>query len=225
MRGRGGDGPSTRQRWSGSGRRTPPCRRLRRSGWPSRPPTCSGPPVAARRPGSTCRGLDRCDRGRPGGAHRRRAGDVHLRAPRRRDAAARPDPARRAAAAHDHPRRRGHRARHRVDQLPQRAAARVGARDGRVHRRRRGGHRDPDQRARRPLRRLPQLLRLARLRHPAADRARAGRRRTSRCATCASTTPALLAKTVAEITDDRGVGRRARSTGSTGSRSRPTSST
>ena len=42
------------------------------------------------------------------------------------------------AAAHDHPRRRGDRARHRVDQLPQRAAARVGARDGRVHRRRRG---------------------------------------------------------------------------------------
>ena len=35
---------------------------------------------------------------------------MHLRGPRRRDAAARPDPVRRAAAAHDHPRRRGHRA-------------------------------------------------------------------------------------------------------------------
>ena len=55
-------------------------------------------------------------------------------------------PLRRAAAAHDHPRRRGHRARHRVDQLPQRAAARVGARDGRLHRRRRGRH-DPARRA------------------------------------------------------------------------------
>ena len=51
--------------------------------------------------------------------------------------AARPDPARGPAAAHHHPRRCGHRARHRVDQLPQRAAARVGARDGRADRRRR----------------------------------------------------------------------------------------
>ena len=65
---------------------------------------------------------------------------MHLRAPRRGDARARPDPAGRAAAADDHPRRRGHRARHRVDQLPQRAAARVGARDGRAHRGRRGRH-------------------------------------------------------------------------------------
>ena len=73
--------------------------------------------------------------------HRRRAGHVHLRGPRRRDAAARADPVRRAAAAHHHARRRGHRPRHRVDQLPQRAAARVGARDGRLHRRRRGRHR------------------------------------------------------------------------------------
>ena len=66
--------------------------------------------------------------------------------------------------------RRGDRARHRVDQLPQRAAARVGARDGRLHRRRRGRHDPPRRRA---VRRLPQLLRLARLRHPAAHRARA----------------------------------------------------
>ena len=35
-----------------------------------------------------------------------------------------------------HARRRGHRPRHRVDVVPQRAAARVGARDGRAHRRR-----------------------------------------------------------------------------------------
>ena len=47
-------------------------------------------------------------------------------------------PLRRAAAAHDHPGRGGHRPGHRVDQLPQRSAARVGAGDGRLHRRRRG---------------------------------------------------------------------------------------
>ena len=45
-------------------------------------------------------------------------------------------PLRRPAAAHHHPGRRGDRARHRVDQLPPRPAARVGARDGRPHRRR-----------------------------------------------------------------------------------------
>ena len=73
-----------------------------------------------------------------GGAHRRRAGHVHLRGPRRRDPAPRPDPARGAAAAHDHPRWRRHGSRHRVDLLPQRAAPRVGAGDGRVHRRGRG---------------------------------------------------------------------------------------
>ena len=83
----------------------------------------------------------------------------------------RTDAPRRPAAAHHHPRRRRLRPRHRVDQLPQRAAARVGRRDGRLHRRRRGGHHSP---RRRPLRRVPQLLRLARLRHPAAHRARAG---------------------------------------------------
>ncbi len=42
---------------------------------------------------------------------------------------------------------------------------------------------------RRPVRHLPQLLRLARLRDPAADQARGGARRTSSCATSASTTP------------------------------------
>ena len=70
----------------------------------------------------------------------------------------------RPAAEDDHPRRRGHRARHRVDVVPQRAAARVGARDGRPHRRRRGRHRRRPTRARRPVPRLPQLVRHARLR-------------------------------------------------------------
>ena len=53
----------------------------------------------------------RGDRGRRRAPDRRRAGHVHLRAPGRRDAAARADPAGGAAAAHDHPRRRGDRAR------------------------------------------------------------------------------------------------------------------
>ena len=57
---------------------------------------------------------------------RRRAGHVHLRGPGRRDVAARTDPGRGAAAADHHPRRRGDRSRDRVDQLPQRAPARVG---------------------------------------------------------------------------------------------------
>ena len=87
-----------------------------------------------------------------------------------------------------HPRRRGHRARHRVDVVPQRPAARVGARDGRAHRGGRGRHGGRRAAPRRPLPRLPQLLRHARLRHPAADRARAGRAASSRCGTCASTT-------------------------------------
>ena len=44
------------------------------------------------------------------------------------------------AAADDHPRRRGHRPGHRERELPQRHAARVGAGDGRPHRRRPGPH-------------------------------------------------------------------------------------
>ncbi len=160
-------GISTTQPSSGCVRRTPRCRPARRSGWPRTRPTCSGPGSRAEQPGLDVSGLDRRDRDRPGRADRRRAGHVHLRAPRRRHAAARADPAGRAAAAHDHPRRRGHRARHRVDQLPQRAPARVGPRDGHPHRRRRGRHHPA---RRRPLRRVPQLLRLAGLRDPAADR-------------------------------------------------------
>ena len=80
-------------------------------------------------------------RGRPRGAHGRRRRHVHLRGPRRRDAALRAGAARGAAAEDHHPRRRGHRPRHRVDVVPQRAAARVGAGDGHPHRRGRGGHR------------------------------------------------------------------------------------
>ena len=136
-----------------------------------------------RRAGLDVSGLDRVDRGRR--RRRRGAGHVHLRAPGRGDPRARPDPARRAAAPHHHARRRGHRARHRVDQLPQRPAARVGARDGRADRLRRDRH-DPARR--RPVRRLPQLLRLARLRHAAAHRARARLAVRRTCGTCASTT-------------------------------------
>ena len=55
--------------------------------------------------------------------------------PPRRHPAARADAAGGPAAAHDHARRCGERPGHRVDQLPQRAAARVRAGDGRLHRR------------------------------------------------------------------------------------------
>ena len=65
--------------------------------------------------------------------------------------AARADAAGRAAAQDDHPRRGGRRAGHRVDLVPQRAAARVRAGDGDPHRRRRGRHGDPGRRARRPV--------------------------------------------------------------------------
>ena len=85
--------------------------------------------------------------------------------------AARADPAGGPAAAHDHAGRRGHRARDRGHQLPQRAAARVGPGDGRLHRRGRGRHLPPGGR---PVRHVPELLRVARLRHPAADPPRAG---------------------------------------------------
>ena len=80
----------------------------------------------------------RCDQRRPRRPHRRRPGHVHLRGPSRRDPALWTDPVRGAAAAHDHPRRSGHRPRHRVDLVPQRAATRVGPRDGHLHRVRRG---------------------------------------------------------------------------------------
>ena len=72
------------------------------------------------------------------------------------------------AAPHDHARRSGQRPGHRVDQLPQRPAARVRGRDGHLHRIRRGRH---DRARRRPVRHVPELLRLPRLRHAAADQA------------------------------------------------------
>ena len=64
-------------------------------------------------------------------------------------------------------------ARDRGVQLPQRHPARVGGRDGRPDRRRPGGDLQPGG-GRRPVLRLPELLRDARLRAAAADRARAG---------------------------------------------------
>ena len=142
----------------------------------------------------------RRDRDRRRGPHRRRAGHVHLRGPRRRDPAARPDPLRRAAAAHDHPRRRGHRARHRVDDLPQRAAARVGPRDGRLHRRRRGGHaRDPATTCSTPSP-TPTARSATR---PGCGSSSSRCRRTSRCATSGSTTPACSPRPIAEIVETR----------------------
>ena len=90
-RGRGRRGPSAPRRSRTPARVVPTrSRRARRCGWPSAPPTCSGP---GRRPTAGPRRLRarRRPRGRPGGADRRRPGHVHLRAPRRRDPAARAD--------------------------------------------------------------------------------------------------------------------------------------
>ncbi|CAA9271654.1 MAG: FAD/FMN-containing dehydrogenases, partial [uncultured Corynebacteriales bacterium] len=112
--------------------------------------------------------------GGPGSPHRRRPGHDDVRAAGGRDARARPDADRGAAAEDHHPRRGGDRARHRVQLVPRRAAARGGAGDRGAHRGRRGGHRHPDQRARRPLPRLPQLLRDAGLRAADGDRPGAG---------------------------------------------------
>ncbi len=134
-------GQRTPKPWPGCARRTTRSLRARPSGWPSGPPTCSGPASRADAPGLDVSGLAGVI-----------AVDVHP------DGAATADvqgmctyedlvdvtlprgfiPLRRPAAAHHHPRRRGHRARHRVDVVPQRAAARVGAGDGRADRRRRG---------------------------------------------------------------------------------------
>ena len=161
--------------------------RASRSGWPSGPPTCSGRAPRPQAPGLDVSGPDGVIEVDPADPDRRRAGHVHLRGPRRRDAPARADPARRPAAAHDHARRRGHRSRHRVDQLPQRAAARVGARDGRLHRRRRGRHRP----ARRRTCSTPSPTPTARSATPPGCGSSSSRcRRTSPCATSASTTPA-----------------------------------
>ena len=92
----------------------------------------------------------------------------------RRHPAARPDAAGRARAQDDHARRRGDRPRHRGDLGLARPAARVGDRDGAAHRRRARRHRHPGQRAQRPVLRLPELLRHARLHARPHDRADAG---------------------------------------------------
>ena len=78
------------------------------------------------------------------------------------------------AAQDDHAGRRGHRPRHRVDLALARPAARVGDRDAAPHRRRPGRHRHQGQRAQRPVLRLPELLRHARLLARPHHRADAG---------------------------------------------------
>ncbi len=79
-----------------------------------------------------------------------------------------------AAAQDHHPGRRGHRAGHRVHLAAQRPAARVGHRDGDPDRRRPRAACHRRQRARRPVPRIPELLRHPRLRPVAHHRARAG---------------------------------------------------
>ena len=111
-------------------------------------------------------------------------------------------PLRGAAAEDHHARWRGRRARHRVLVVPQRPAARVGARAGGAHRRRpgRGGH--GRQRARRPV--------------PGVSRTRTGRSatrcgcastssrssRTCGCATCGSTTPRSASPSMGQVCAD-----------------------
>ena len=117
--------------------------RASRCGWPSAPRTCSGPGPPPRRPASTSPGSTASSRstspataGAPPTCRACAPTSTSSTPPWPRGLI----PLRRPAAAQHHPRRRGHRPRHRVDVVPQRAAARVGARDGRPHRRRRGRH-------------------------------------------------------------------------------------
>ena len=105
--------------------------------------------------------------------------------------------------------------------VPQRPAARVGARDGHPHRRRRGRHATARRRARDLFDAFPNsygsLGYATRLR----DRARAGRALRRACATSASTTPSLLAKTDRDDRRDAASTTATRSTSSTASRSQP----
>ena len=121
-----------------------------------------------------------------------------------------------------HPRRCGHRARHRVGVVPQRPAARVGARDGHPHRRRRGRHRASPSAARRSVPRLPQFLWHARLRGPAADRARAGRAVRRAAAPALPRRSTTLVDAMDRIVDDRRPTTASRSTTSTAWCSAPT---
>ena len=103
--------------------------------------------------------------------------------------AARADPARRAAAAHHHPRRvrspgSGIESASWRNGLPHESVLEMDVLTGDGRGRHDGCRVAPP----RPVPRLPQLLRHPRLRHPAAHRARAGRRAVVACATCASTT-------------------------------------
>ena len=214
-------GLSMPRRWTGCGRRTPPSRRASRCGWRSGPPTCSGPGRRADRAGLDVSGLDGVIAVDPVARTAEVQGMCtyeHL------VDATLPHgliPLRRAAAAHDHARRRGDRARHRVDQLPQRAAARVGARDGRLHRRRRGGH-DPAGRRTCSTRSPTPTARSA---TPPGCGSRSRRcPAASRCGTCASTTPACSPRRSPRSSrpaSTTGSG----STASTASRSSPASTT
>ena len=131
-------------------------------------------------------GPDGRHRRRPRDAHRRRRRHVHLRGPGRGHAALRAGAAGGAAAQDDHPRRGGHRTRHRVDVVPQRPAARVGARDGHPHRHRRSAHRLARRST--PTSFAPSPIPMARLAIRCASRSSWSRsNRSSRLAICGST--------------------------------------
>ena len=102
-------------------------------------------PATHRRAGGRARRVrsDRGDLDRPGGPDRGRAGHVQLRDAGRGDPPARPDAAGGAAAEDHHAGRRGDRPGHRVQLVPQRPAARVGAGAGPADRSRRATHGEP----------------------------------------------------------------------------------
>ena len=197
-----GDDAARGRRCDGCGRRTTPSRRAHRCGWPSAPPTCSGLATATETTGLDVSGLDGVDRA---STPRARTADVQgMCTYEDLVDATLPHgliPLVVPAAAHDHPGRRGDRARHRVDLVPQRAAARVGARDGHLHRRRRGRHghaattstpscsrRSPTPTARSATR-------------PGCASSSSRSPPTSRCATSGSTTPTPLQDAIAAITE------------------------
>ncbi len=135
-------------------------------------------------------GFLRCARRRPCRSHRRRPRHDDVRTPRRPDPSAEPHAARRPAAQDQHARRCRDRSQHREHELPRRAPTRARDRDGRPHRRR--SRRDVRANTRtRAVRAIPQLLRNAALRPPAAHRVRTdpavrppharARRRITRC--------------------------------------------
>ena len=173
-------GPRTPTRWRGCGRRTTRSRRAQPVRLAKRTSNLFRPGRRVDAPGLDVSGLDGVisSTSTPTARHRRRAGHVHLRGPRRRDAAARADPARRAAAA-----RRSPSAARSPGSASSRRRSATGCRTSRCWRWTSSPATASVVTAPRPATDLfdafPNSYGSPRLRHPAADRARAGAGRTS----------------------------------------------